>query len=53
MTSFPFRAAAKLWASGSDTTDIAKKLHLKEASVWNRLTEIKRLAKVYLEGLAA
>jgi hypothetical protein len=34
--------AAKLWRAGCDTQKIASLLHVDEADIWNRLTEIRR-----------
>lgn len=53
MTSFPTHAAAKLWAEGHDTTEIAKRLKRKEAAVWARMDDIRRLAAEYLKRFAA
>jgi hypothetical protein len=39
---FDIDEAAKLWRAGCDTQKIADLLHVDEADIWNRLTEIRR-----------
>jgi hypothetical protein len=36
------KEAAKLWRAGCDTYAIASLLHVDEADIYNRLTEIRR-----------
>jgi DNA-binding CsgD family transcriptional regulator len=45
MTHFDLRCAASLWRKGFGTADIALRLGLREAIIWNHMDTIRKYAK--------